>query len=261
MAQLTRPTHVAPLPLHVAEFRFYEELNDFLPLARRKRTFAHAFHGKPTVKDTIEALGVPHTEVDLILVNGKSVRFTFHLYGSERVAVYPMFERFDLRPAYRLRPRPLRRMRFVADVHLGTLARRLRLLGFDTVYDPAFDDVQLAAISARERRVLLTRDIGLLKRSVVTHGHWVRQTEPLAQVKEIVEACSLQNDLRPFTRCMICNGKLYTAERGAIAGMVPPRVYAHCRRFTQCAHCKRIYWRGTHYKHLSTLALALRRTH
>jgi uncharacterized protein with PIN domain len=259
-AQFTRSAGVAPTHQHLAEFRFYEELNDFLPSARRKHAFTHTFHGTPTVKDTIEALGVPHTEVDLILVNGKSVRFSFHLHGDERIAVYPMFERFDLRPVYRLRPRPLRRTRFVADVHLGTLARRLRLLGFDTIYDPAFDDVQLAAVSARERRVLLTRDIGLLKRSVVTHGHWVRHTEPLEQLKEIVEACSLQKDLRPFTRCMICNGKLQSVDRHAIVDLVPLRVYAQRRRFTQCAHCKRIYWRGTHYKHLSTLAIALRRT-
>jgi Mut7-C ubiquitin/Mut7-C RNAse domain len=118
------------------QFRFYEELNDHLPIARRKCGFAHAFDGAPAIKDVIEALGVPHTEIDLILVDGKSVRFSHRLRGGERVAVYPMFERFDIRPLHRLRPRPLRRTRFVADVHLGKLARSLRLLGFDTLRSP-----------------------------------------------------------------------------------------------------------------------------
>ncbi len=116
------------------EFRFYEELNDYLPPGQRKRTITREITGTPSVKDAIEALGVPHTEIDLILVDGRSVRFDRLLQGGERVAVYPEFERFDITPLYRLRPRPLREPRFVADVHLGTLARFLRLLGFDTRY-------------------------------------------------------------------------------------------------------------------------------
>lgn len=254
----SRQAQVAPRHQHMAEFRFYEELNDFLPVARRKRSFAHGFNGTPTVKDTIEALGVPHTEIDLILVNGKSVRFTSHLHGGERVAVYPMFERLDVRPLYRLRPHPLRRTRFVADVHLGTLARRLRLLGFDTLYGPSFEDARLASISADERRILLTRDVGLLKRSAVTRGHWVRHTDPLQQLKEVIDAFSLQQDLKPFTRCMVCNGDLRAVQLASVAGLVPPGVLERCHRFRQCAQCKRIYWRGTHFKRLNMYALALR---
>ncbi|HUH00015.1 MAG TPA: twitching motility protein PilT, partial [Gammaproteobacteria bacterium] len=108
-----------------SEFRFYEELNDFLPEARRRRTFEWRFRGTPSVKDTIEAIGVPHTEVDLVLVDGRSVGFEVRLRGGERVAVYPVFERLDISPLVRLRPEPLRVTRFVADVHLGTLARHL----------------------------------------------------------------------------------------------------------------------------------------
>jgi hypothetical protein len=141
-----------------AEFRFYEELNDYLHASRRKRSFTHTFAGAPAIKDIIEALGVPHTEIDLILVDGRSVRFSHRLRGGERVAVYPMFERFDIQPLHKLRPKPLRRTRFVADVHLGRLARYLRLLGFDTLYSTKLDDRSLVAISVRERRILLTRD-------------------------------------------------------------------------------------------------------
>lgn len=239
-----------------AEFRFYEELNDFLPPARRRRTFAHAFQGTPAVKDVIESLGVPHTEVDLILIDGRSVRFSHRLERQERVAVYPMFERFDIRPLHRLRPRPLRRMRFVADVHLGKLARRLRLLGFDTRYARDFTDAMLVEISSRERRILLTRDVGLLKHSEVTRGHWLRSTNPEAQLREVIDAFSLRRDIDPFTRCTMCNSPLRKIDRASAAGRVPPRVYARRRRFDECAGCGRIYWRGTHFARLEELSRA-----
>ena len=239
-----------------AEFRFYEELNDFLSPARRRRTFVHAFNGTPAVKDVIEARGVPHPEVDLILVDGRSVRFSHRLKGQERVAVYPMFERFDIRPLHRLRPRPLRRTRFVADVHLGTLARRLRLLGFDTLYARDFTDDMLVEISARERRILLTRDVGLLKRSEVVRGQWLRSANPEAQLREVIEAYSLRRDIDPFTRCTMCNGTLRRLDRAAAEGRVPPRVYARRRRFDECTGCGRIYWRGTHFAKLQELSRA-----
>ena len=127
---------VDPLPQSRAEFRFYEELNDFLAPALRKRAFVYAFDGTPSVKDAIEAIGVPHTEVDLVLVDGESVDFTRRLAGDERVAVYPVFECLDISPVTRLRARPLRRLRFVLDARLGKLARSLRMLGFDTCYLP-----------------------------------------------------------------------------------------------------------------------------
>ncbi len=237
-----------------AEFRLYEELNDHLPASRRKRSFACTFKGTPAVKDLIEALGVPHTEIDLILVDGRSVRFSQRLKGGERVAVYPTFERFDIRPLHRLRPRPLRRTRFVADVHLGRLARYLRLLGFDTRYSRDLDDRTLVAISVRERRVLLTRDVGLLKHGILTRAYRVRSTDPERQVEEVVRALSLERDLHPFTRCMSCNAVLHPVARAAVAGRVPARVFRRFRRFIACAGCGRYYWRGTHFQRLKQLS-------
>lgn len=241
---------------HSAEFRFYEELNDFLPPAHRRRTFAHAFQGTPAVQDVIESLGVSHTEIDLILVDGRSVRFSHRLEGHERVAVYPMFERLDIRPLHRLRPRPLRRTRFVADVDLAKLARRLRLLGFDTLYASDHSDATLAGLSVRERRILLTRDIGLLERAGVARGHWLRSSEPTAQLREVIEVFSLQRDIDPFSRCSHCNGVLQKITRAAVAGRVPPRIYARRRRFDQCTRCGRIYWRGTRFAKLAELSRA-----
>ena len=258
-------SHPAPdrydLDVHTtaaAEFRFYEELNDYLPADLRKRTFAHPISGTPSVKDAIEAIGVPHTEIDLILVNGRSVRFTHKLRGGERVAVYPVFERFDITPIHRLRPKPLREPRFVADVHLGTLARYLRLLGFDTRYDNLRDDAELAAITRNERRILLTRDVGLLKRKAVVRGHWLRERDPERQLAEVVEALQLRRAMRPFTRCMMCNGRLGSVSRTSVATAVPPRAFSRYRVFLRCRQCRRVYWRGTHYTRLLGLIAAVR---
>jgi uncharacterized protein with PIN domain len=244
---------------HDVEFRFYEELNDYLPLALRKRTFSRTITGTPSVKDAIEAVGVPHTEIDLILVNGRSVRFNHPLRGGERVAVYPMFERFDITPIHVLRPKPLRVPRFVADVHLGALARLLRLLGFDTRYANDLDDAQLADLTARERRILLTRDVGLLKRKAVVRGHWLRHRDPELQLEEVVEALQLRRSLRPFTRCMMCNGTLALVSRPSVKSVVPPLAFARFRVFHRCRECRRVYWRGTHYKRLQHLVSKIRR--
>jgi uncharacterized protein len=237
-----------------AEFRFYEELNDHLPVAMRKRAFTHAFDGTPAVKDVIESLGVPHTEIDLILVDGRSVRFSHRLRGAERVAVYPMFERLDIRPLHRLGPKPLRRTRFVADVHLGRLARYLRLLGFDTLYSAQYNDPELVQISTLERRILLTRDLGLLKNKAVTRGYRLRSANPELQAAEIVRAFCLEKEVRPFTRCMSCNSVLTHVDRSEVVDRVPQRVFKRLRVFMQCPGCGRIYWRGTHFKRLEELA-------
>jgi uncharacterized protein with PIN domain len=234
-------------------FRFYEELNDFLPAMRRKTAFEYAFDGTPSVKDAIEAIGVPHTEVDLILVNGESVDFRHLLRGGERVAVYPAFERLDIAGLTRLRPAPLRDPRFVLDVHLGRLARYLRLAGFDTSYANDYDDATVVRIALTERRIILTRDVGILKQRVVTHGYWVRNTAPRVQLREIVAALDLAARIRPFTRCMRCNGSLRDAARQEIVDRVPAAIAREHDQFRVCSDCGRVYWRGSHYDRLVRL--------
>src|SRR2546421_13022901 len=174
--------------MSVAYFRFYAELNDFLAPARRMLTFAHSFRGRVSIKDMIEALGVPHTEVDLILVNGVSVDFSYLVRSADRVSVYPVFESLDITPVLRVRPHPLRETRFVLDIHLGKLARYLRLLGFDSLYRNDYDDHTIVALAHEEQRIILTRDTGLLKHSAVTHGHWLRATDARRQIPEVGRA-------------------------------------------------------------------------
>ena len=233
-----------------AEFRFYAELNDFLPAERRQVRFAHAFEARASVKDMIEALGVPHTEVELILVNGEPVDFSYVVQDADQVSVYPVFESIDPTPVVRLRPAPLRDPRFVLDTHLGKLAGYLRLLGFDTLYRNDYDDATLARISSEEHRVLLTRDRGLLKRSMVTHGYYVRETDPQRQVIEIMRRFDLQRMITPFHRCIRCNGVLSVADKSSLGARLPPRTADYYDEFHVCDCCGKIYWKGSHYQRL-----------
>ncbi len=238
-------------------FRFYEELNDFLRPDRRKIAFDYTFNGTPSVKDCIEAIGVPHPEVDLILVDDVSVGFDHLLNGGERVAVYPMFERVDITPLTRLRPNPLREPRFVLDVHLGKLARYLRLLGFDSIYDRDYVDATIAAISRKERRILLTRDKGLLKRKEVTRGYWLRNDQPRLQIAEVVEAFDLYRLVHVFSRCMVCNHTLETVNEASVRDALPAGLRGQFGRVSRCLGCGRLYWPGSHYDRLADLVTNL----
>ena len=242
----------------IAEFRFYRELNDFLPQERRQTGFRESFSGTPSVKDTIQAIGVPHSAIDLILVDGKSVGFAYLLRGGERVAVYPEFERLDISPVTRLRARPLRRSRFILDVHLGKLARYLRMLGFDAAYDHDWDDDEIISSALRDKRIILTRDLGILKQSRVTHGYWLRHHEPLEQLRETLAALDLASQVQPFTRCMECNGTIAPVGRHGIRGEIDEDIWARFDEFRRCGACHKIYWKGSHYRHMLALVEDLR---
>ena len=236
-----------------ATVRFYAELNDLVRPERRFRDSEVEFAGSPAVKDVIESLGVPHGEIELLLLNGRSAAFADRLRDGDRVAVYPAFEAFDVAELTSVRAAPLREPRFVLDGHLGRLAAYLRMLGFDVLWQPQPTDAELARISAEERRILLTRDLGLLKRTQVTHGLFVRPTGPWEQLREIVERLHLQRLARPFTRCLRCNAALEHVELAAIAAELPPRVRERVREVRRCAGCGKLYWAGTHHDRMSAL--------
>ena len=231
--------------------RFYAELNDLLPPSRRQKAISHSFKGRPAVKDLIESLGVPHTEVDLILVNGESVGFEHCLQGGETVGVYPIFQSINISALTKVRPEPLSELRFALDTHLGKLALYLRMLGFDSCYSNMASDEKLAAISAEEKRILLTRDRGLLKRSKVLYGYWLRSTAPAAQLREVLQRFGLYPLLRPFQRCLRCNSVLQAVSKEKVLASLPPKVREYCAEFHLCPGCGRLYWNGTHYEHMT----------
>lgn len=239
--------------MHRAFFRFYEELNDFLPEERRKVRFTHLYTDRTSVKDMIESLGVPHSEIDLILVNGQSVDFTYIVQDDDDISVYPVFESFDIRELNHLRGKPLREPKFVLDVHLGKLARYLRMLGIDVLYENSYSKDDLVNISLEKRRAILTRDRNLLKRNEITHAYWIRSEDPLEQAKEVVERFHLQNELKEFSRCMECNGVLESVDKEEIIEEIPPKVQAYQTEFYRCPQCRRLYWKGSHYERMKDL--------
>ena len=230
-----------------ASFRFYEELNDHLPEAWRKKAFVYEFKGRPGIKNTIQAIGVPHGEVDLILVNGESVGFDYQIQGGEEISVYPQFESLDISPVIKLRPEPLRENRFVVDVNLGKLAQKLRLLGFDTLFQNNFEDDEIIEISLKEKRIILTRDKGILKQNVVTHGYFIRNDDPKKQLTEVIDRLQLQNSFRPFSRCSNCNGELEEVSKENLKSVLPDDTLNYYHKFWKCFGCGKIYWEGSHF--------------
>ena len=233
--------------------RFYGGLNYFLPPQRKQIPFCQPFIGQPTVKELVESIGVPHTEVDLILIDGVSAGFDQQLRGGERISVYPAFRSIDVSAVTRVRPDPLPEIRFVLDVHLGKLASYLRMAGFDTRYSSSAQDSALAECSASERRVLLTFDRGLLKRKNVMYGYCVRSRDPAEQLKEVLDHFGLTERLNPFSRCMICNGVLEHVAKTEVLDSIPEKVREYAEDFTVCRGCGRIYWKGTHYERMKKI--------
>ncbi|AWN74330.1 Mut7-C RNAse domain-containing protein [Legionella anisa] len=229
------------------QLRFYEELNDFIPPKKRKVCFAHSVAQKTSIKDLIESLGVPHTEIEVILVNGKSVDFNYLVQDQDYISVYPVFEAFDVSELIRLRPQPLRRPCFILDVHLGKLARYLRLLGFDVVYENNLTDENIIQRSKKEHRIVLTRDVGILKNKSITHGHWMHNTNPEKQVEEVLMQFQLTKQCKPFTRCLNCNGLLKKVDKSKITKDIPELAKKYYQTFMRCQSCKKIYWEGSHY--------------
>jgi uncharacterized protein with PIN domain len=233
------------------EVRAYAELNDFLPPDRRSVTFRQPLGFHQTVKDLIEAAGIPHTEVDAIIINGTSVGFD-HLPGNDDlIGVYPVFESIDIRPILRLRHEPLRDTRFVVDSNLGGLTRLLRMLGFDAVFRNDFADDEIARISASEKRVLLTRDVALLKRKEITHGYYVRTTDPLEQASETVRRFDLAGSLHPLSRCLECNNPLEAVAVDEVKDLLPEAPLREHKAFSCCRVCGRVYWPGSHYSRMT----------
>jgi uncharacterized protein with PIN domain len=230
--------------------RFYAELNDHLPRDRRQKTLEKLFFVPGPVKDVIESFGVPHTEVELIVANGESVPFSYVVRDGDRIAVYPMFESFDVAPELKVRRETLREPRFVLDVHLGRLAAYLRMLGFDALYTNCSGDPELVRASSEQQRILLTRDRGLLMHGDVTHGYCVRHTNSRRQLAEIVERFDLARSIQPFTRCMACNGVLVVLTKEQALSSLPPRIAASCDDFRRCPRCERTYWKGSHYRRM-----------
>ncbi|MFN2364011.1 MAG: Mut7-C RNAse domain-containing protein [Halarsenatibacteraceae bacterium] len=235
-------------------FRFYGRLNKFLPADRQKRPYRHLFKGRQSIKDRIETVGVPHTEVELILANNRPVDFSYLVKAEDRIAVFPHFYQLELEDTYRLREPYPYKPRFIADVHLGKLAKYLRRFNFDTIYRNDLEDEEIVETGLNEARIILTRDHGILMRKQVKYGQFIHNDQPQVQLYEVAERYNLAEYYKGNgSRCTNCNGQLVEVDKEEIIQRLEPKTKKYFERFKICQECGKIYWEGSHYKRMEDL--------
>ncbi len=234
-----------------ATMHYYGELNYFLPLSHRNVDFTYLFDGKPSIKDAIEANHVPHTEVGCILVNGKAVDFSYHLLDNDYAAIHPVKSQAELSSPISLRSAAI--PVFIADVHLGKLVRYLRLCGIDVFFDPRLDDEGIIKRALKEQRIILTRDRRLLHVKEIVHGCCLHSQTPIVQLHEVIDRYDLMKVIKPFSRCMVCNGKLLEVEKNSIINRLEPKTRIYYDRFRRCEKCGKIFWKGSHFERLNSV--------
>jgi hypothetical protein len=230
-------------------FIFHGDLPGLLRKKYRSATRASVHYPlmrRTSIKDAIEALGVPHTEIACVIINNNEHHFESLLEDHANVMVFPPIPPFDVTMSTLLRPKPLPSIRFLADANVGKLARLLRMAGFDTIFDPKLEDGQLAEITCREQCVLLTRDISLLKHRKITFGRLVREQDPYRQFLEVITLFGLSQKIKPFSRCLLCNILLEPVDKESIVDRLKPLTRQYFKDFHICPACSRIYWPGSH---------------
>jgi len=229
------------------ELRFYGTLNDFLRPGYRQISFLHGYTGSPSVKDIIESVGVPHVEVSLILVNGNRVPFAFHPENGDRISCYSRFHNINIGNINLLKDVP-DNPRFILDVHLGKLVKYMRIMGFDTLYKTNFTDDEILRVASSEERIILTRDLGILRNGLAKMGYYIRSTAPRMQLIEVMDAYSLREKSNPFSRCSICNGLVETISKEEVLKELNANTIKYYEDFFRCRSCGQIYWEGSHFK-------------
>lgn len=230
------------MPMAKGTFRFYEELNDLLPQHRKKVDFEAEFNKRKSIKDIIEECGVPPTEVDLVLINGKSVDFNTIFQDGDRVSIYPVFESLNIQNITLLRRFPLRRIQFIADIHLKDIVKPMRMLGLDIDYNGSFTTLDIIEKSIREKRILLTKRKELLKSKSITHGMLIRPGTAVEQVKHIIDNLDINDRIKPFSRCLRCNDPLENRQRKQIMDRISPGAKSIFEKYLLCKSCGKQDW-------------------
>ncbi len=227
--------------------RFYEELNDYLSEDIRRQDILIDTKEGNSVGELIYSFGVACAAVDLILVNGHSANFDYILQDNDQISVYPVFERFNITSVSLIENSPLRNLKFICDDHLGRLAKYLRMLGFDTLYNNDYDHNILISLSNSHNRILLSRDKKLLLNKKITRRYLVKQAEPGEQVREVLEYFDLKKNITPMSRCLECNGVVQQVPEESVKHRIEKYIIEINDEFTECKGCGKIFWKGSHY--------------
>lgn len=211
-----------------------------------EQIFSHTIHRKASVKDVIESLGIPHPEIGRLTIHGTDIGFDYIVQHDDHIEIFPLVPLVDVLTPTLLRPSPLADIRFVVDVNVGKLASLLRMAGFDTAYHNNLRDTEIAQIAVNEKRIVLTRDTLLLKRKIVEYGHLIRETDPQKQLGEVINLFGLKEKIKPFSRCLRCNGILIPIAKEKIIHNLEPLTKKYYNTFHRCTGCKQIYWPGSH---------------
>lgn len=230
--------------------RFYEELNDYLPKEKHKVWFEYSFSGSTSINEVLQSLKIPQDKIDLILVNQQSEGLDYMLHDGDRISVYPVFELFDLTGVSKLREQPLRNPKFICDVHLGRLAKYLRMLGWDTLYSNRYTPDYMIDLSLQENRIILTRNYELTRHKKVIHAYWIWSPEPLEQIKDVIGKFDLSGQSAPLTRCLNCNHLLAPVKKQEILSRLQVRTAKCFNEFFICPSCDQIFWKGSHYENM-----------
>ena len=231
--------------------RCYAELNDHLPEPSRGTTFCMTLPLLSSIRDAARSLGIRENEIDVALMDGVSSSLGEELHDGARLSLYPVFETFDVAGLTRVRDEPLREPRFILDVHLGKLASFMRMMGYDAMYQPGFNDDELVSISLHEERALLSKDRPLLRHRLLTRAYFVRSIHPKDQLVEVLRRFDLVRLAHPFQRCLQCNTLLVPVSKEAAAEHLPPMVRDSFTEFYGCPLCDKIFWRGSHYRRMA----------
>jgi uncharacterized protein with PIN domain len=231
-----------------ARFRYFGTLPELLRRRYRQDPAFYPFKGHPGVKDAIETMGVPHTEVDVVLANDHSVGFDYQLQHDDLIDVYPLHTPVPIHPYRSLSAVTGMPVGFVIDLHLGKLARRLRLLGFDCLYRNDYEDSEILRIALDEERIILTRDLGILKHRQVSNGYLIRSGNVEVQVREVLDRYRLLGQIKPWRRCLNCNGLLRRVDKASVLHRLEPKTRLYYEDFHQCEACGRLYWQGSHFE-------------
>jgi hypothetical protein len=233
--------------MSTAYFSIAPALAPFLrPRLRGPEPVTVSFVGRQSVKHLVEALGVPHTEIGEVLVNGVSAVMSRITEDQDRIGILEAVGK------------PAGPPRFILDCHLGRLAAYLRMLGLDSAYRSDFDDDEVMSIAVSEQRILLTRDRRLLMHKVIREGYSPRSLEPLQQLAEVVHRFQIDEEMMPFTRCMHCNQLLQPAPKASVLEQLEPLTARYFDEFSVCPGCHKVYWKGSHHEKMQAIIKDLR---
>jgi uncharacterized protein with PIN domain len=238
-------------------FRAYGTLNDFIPAGLKQKTFSLAFKTPITVGEVAESIGIPLSEIKLVLVNSETVDYSKRLKENDFISLYPAFEQINISPVSGAMGRDKEFPSFILDAHLGKLAKYLRMLGFDTLYQNNYIDRQIIDIAADEGRMILTRDKILLKSKEAQQGYYVRAIEKHEQLKEIVGKFGLAGKFRSFTRCMMCNAEMEKKSKVEVLDKIDAGTARIFSEFLYCPGCDKVFWKGSHFERKEKLILSL----